>query len=359
MKLCEISKKYNRDSSSVIGLLRKMGEFEPLNKRWSKDEIEMLKRNYSSLQLDELVKIFPGRKISDIHSKASALKLQRYIYHWSNEDLEFLKANYMKYSSEELYNIFKGRYSICSIRSKGRNFKIANHTNYWSEEENEIIRNHYSILPISKVKEMLPERTENAIALHASNLGILSYHTLNEHFSDDQRKYIIENWMDKTDEEIAVLFSKSKNAIRDQRYKIGLLKCNKDYSGYECFDKIFRGQIYEWKEQSMKSCNYSCILTGSKDFAVHHIISYNTILHEAYVKMEELGFLKSKHIDDYSMEEIKNLIYIFKEIHSQYPLGVCVKKNIHKLFHKIYGSGRNNKNQWENFCQKYKEGVYK
>jgi len=53
------------------------------------------------------------------------------------------------------------------------------------------------------------------------------------------------------------------------------------------------------------------------------------------------------------------MLEIFQEVHSKYPLGVCVRKDIHVLFHRIYGSGGNTPEQWESFVKDYKQGKYK
>ena len=56
---------------------------------------------------------------------------------------------------------------------------------------------------------------------------------------------------------------------------------------------------------------------------------------------------------------LDTMIKIFSSVHEKYPLGVCVRKDIHNLFHRIYGSGGNNENQWEKFISDFRDGVYK
>lgn len=359
MKLCELANKYGRNSCSIIGMLRGMGEFRSAKNRWTDQEIELLQNNYQSVSLEDLKRLFPHRKLHDLHTKAYTMGLTRDIYHWSDDDLNFLKKNYMTYSANELYEIFKGKYSIYAIRSKAQKLKFANHTNVWNSSEDNVIKKYYSYLSLEEIEKRLPNRTRNAIISRASDLGVVANYSLSHYFSDEQKNYIAENWNQKTDDEIAEILGKTKNGIRDQRSKMGLLRCNKDYSGYRYFDKIFRGQLHDWKEKSMKACNYSCVFTGSKDFAIHHIISFNVILHKAYEEMNFLGLLKSKNINDYSRQDIEKMIRVFLEIHDQYPVGVCVRKDIHDLFHKIYGSGHNNEMQWDIFVKKYREGVYR
>ena len=52
------------------------------------------------------------------------------------------------------------------------------------------------------------------------------------------------------------------------------------------------------------------------------------------------------------------MLEIFDRIHSNYPLGVCVRKDIHDLFHNIYGSGGNTEEQWNKFYEDFNNGLY-
>jgi len=41
-----------------------------------------------------------------------------------------------------------------------------------------------------------------------------------------------------------------------------------------------------------------------------------------------------------------------------YPLGICLSKNVHTLFHNIYGYGYNTQEQWDEFVNDFKNGEY-
>ena len=47
-----------------------------------------------------------------------------------------------------------------------------------------------------------------------------------------------------------------------------------------------------------------------------------------------------------------------QEEQSKYPLGQCVRKDLHKLFHSLYGQYYNTVDQWEQFKEDYRNGVY-
>lgn len=50
---------------------------------------------------------------------------------------------------------------------------------------------------------------------------------------------------------------------------------------------------------------------------------------------------------------IDRVLEIVGENSDKYPLGVCIRKDIHDLFHQLYGSGGNTEEQWESFIAKY------
>ena len=108
----------------------------------------------------------------------------------------------------------------------------------------------------------------------------------------------------------------------------------------------------------MYACNYQCVLTGSHNFDIHHIYSFNKIFEETMISLEEEGFILSNQINDYTKEELDKIIMRFLEMHNKYPLGVCVRKDIHDLFHRIYGSGGNTYDQWNNFVERFKNGEF-
>ena len=184
-------------------------------------------------------------------------------------------------------------------------------------------------------------------------LGIKSYNYLQEKYSDDQKQFIIDNYKTMTDIELSEALDKPLSGIQEQRRKLGIYYLNKDYSGYDNLSKFFRGHIQDWKNASMEACNYQCILTGSKNFIIHHKYGFNKILQEAFEKMDEQNLLKSTNLSDYSFEELSSMLDIFQCIHNKYPLGVCIRKDIHDLFHQLYGSGGNTEEQWESFIAKY------
>ena len=52
-----------------------------------------------------------------------------------------------------------------------------------------------------------------------------------------------------------------------------------------------------------------------------------------------------------SADELDIILQQFYKVQSMYPLGICLKKNIHKEFHDIYGYGDNTPEQFEKFLE--------
>ena len=101
-----------------------------------------------------------------------------------------------------------------------------------------------------------------------------------------------------------------------------------------------------WKKESMANCNYKCVITGEKFDVIHHLYSFNKIVKETLIELKLPTF---RTIGDYSDIEIKSIEDTLLKNHYKYPLGICLKYDIHKKFHSIYGTGDNTPEQWYEF----------
>lgn len=111
-----------------------------------------------------------------------------------------------------------------------------------------------------------------------------------------------------------------------------------------------RGVIKEWKKNSMSSCGYKCIITGECFDVIHHLYSFNKIVQEAF---DNLKLDIRECVNKYSEEEINKLENEVILLHEKYPLGVCLTKQVHNLFHSFYGYGNNTPDQFEEFKTNY------
>jgi len=109
---------------------------------------------------------------------------------------------------------------------------------------------------------------------------------------------------------------------------------------------FLRSQLDEWKSDSMKKYNYKCALSKEEFDEIHHLYPFSKIVDEVF---SELKFEVKETMENYTKEEIDNIVLKIKEIHKKYPLGVCLKKDIHKQFHDLYGYTNNTKEQFDEF----------
>lgn len=118
-----------------------------------------------------------------------------------------------------------------------------------------------------------------------------------------------------------------------------------------------RDKLGQWKKDSMKDCNYKCVITGDSFDVIHHLYGFNMILKET---MSILNLDYYDEIDKYNEETLKKIEDKCVELHYTYGLGVCLSEPIHKLFHSkdLYGIGDNTPEQFEEFKIRFKSGEF-
>ena len=353
----DIAKIMNVSSDTISRHLKKKGIiYKKVSDRLTEEERLDICNLYLDNKWDEIFKKYKFMTKDRVYHLVSEMGVKKESYFWSKEDEQLLFDNYgLPYN--EIEKIMNGRHSLKAIKGKAIKMGLT-HSQEWTEKELNILRQYYSSIPKEDFLKMLPSRTEASIICKAMQLKVKSYHYLNEKYSEDEKQFIIDNYQHMTDFELAKALDKPLCGIQEQRRKLGIYYLNKDYSNYENIAKFLRGHIQEWKNKSMEHCNYQCVLTRSKNYAIHHLYSFNMIIKEVFEELDNMGKLKTNNIEDYSKDELDYILKVFVEIHNNYPLGVCVRKDIHDLFHRIYGSGGNTEIQWTRFIKDYKNHKY-
>lgn len=116
--------------------------------------------------------------------------------------------------------------------------------------------------------------------------------------------------------------------------------------GTTALREALRFAIIPWKKDSIKDCNYRCVITGKRFGAVHHLYGYDLILEET-LKIENLPIYEN--IGDYTNEEMERLRKTCLELHYKYGLGICLTTKMHKKFHTLYDYGKNTPDQFDGF----------
>lgn len=290
-------------------------------------------------------------------------------YKYTDEDIEFLKIYYPVGNWDKIFERFPNlsKQAIFSKMSKlkipyNKNFKNKDKENYkakkqkWNEEEIKIIKDNYSIHDIDYMQTLLPSRSKNAIILMANRLGILSFNKINATWTREEEQYIIDNWELEPDKIMAIKLNRPQRSVQWKRLELELYRRDMNSNTYTTLSKYLRGQNQKWKNDSMKNCNYKCVLTGSKNFEIHHLYGVSNIIEDIFIQND---ILYKESLSDYTDEELSFILDKFLEIQGKYPLGECVDKKLHVLFHSLYGQYYNTPEQWYRFKSDYLKGVYK
>lgn len=354
----EMSIKYNRNSGTIIGKLKSLDIYKNTTYKFTKDDIEFLKIYYPLGDFDSIFKRFPNSTKQSILTFCSKHKISANYYNdkkWTDEELYLVEKYYYEKSLNELVDMMNNRHSADAIQTKALKYFNYSKDRTWTEDELDILRTYYSIEPVDDVCKRLPKRTRDSVIQKANQLKIESYFYLNTFWSEEDSKILEENWETMSDSELAKLLNKNRRSVKDRRCFLGLSRVNHYGSAsYESLQKYIRGNIGKWKSDSIKQCNYKCVLTGSKDFEVHHIYSFGFIFNEM---LEENSIMLKDNFSYYTDGELSFIVQKFIEKQNEYPLGVCIRKDIHSLFHKEYGKSVTPE-MWYRFEKDYKEGKY-
>ena len=345
----ELAKKYDRNPSSS-NKLKDLGLYKYTTYRFTAEDIQFLKDYYPYGDWDFIMKHFPNSTKQSIMTKASKLGIKMINEHtWTEDEVNVIKKYYTT-DIRKVESLLSNR-TPDTIRCKAQKLGIKNRE-FWSDEENELLTKIYSKLSIDNVQLYFPNRTRNSIIKHAILLNLKSFDY--NPWTQEEDNYILSHWKTEADMIMCKKLGRTYKATQARRLSLGLLHFNKDGSGYEGLTKYLRGHLQTWKNESMKNCNYQCVLTGSKDFAIHHKYGFANIVNET---IEEYN-IEIKDYKDYTQEELEDILEKFQIVHSRYPLGVCVRKDIHLLYHSIYSKCVNTEDQWNLFVVDFKNGVY-
>ena len=288
-------------------------------------------------------------------------------YKYTDEDIKFLRENYPIGNWDMIHKRFP-QLTDCAIHHKcnklGIKFDISYKKKYdgtisrnkWNDEEVETIKKYYSKIPMDEMLKLLPNRNKDMIVNKASRLGIPSYSKVNSKWTEKEIQYIIDNWKIQPDKLIANELGKTFRAVKAKREELKLYRQDMESNSYNTLSKYLRGQNQKWKKESMKSSNYKCVLTESKNFEIHHLYGVSNIISNILNEYEEY---KDKPFEEYSNEDLSFILEQFLLEQSKYPLGECIDKRLHTLFHSMYGQYYNTPEQWNQFKQDYKNGRYK
>lgn len=310
---------------------------------YTKEILEDIIPKYQAGEIDIILKKYPNLSKNALYQKMSKLKIKMLYKEWSKEELGILNMHYLDTDIGELKRLLPNR-TYSSITTKAEKIGLKKRE-MWSGKEINFLKQNYSTMSVDEICKMLPNRTRKTIIMKACNLGLKT----NVFFNNDEIEFIKNNWKEMSDDEIGEVLNRNPGGIQNKRLELGLSRYDIRDSSYD-LTTYLRGKLFKWKQDSIKNCNYKCVITGERFDNIHHIYGFNLIFDE-FISTYNVPIHKS--ILSYSNDELKDLTEKFITIHNKYPLGLCLRKDIHEKFHDIYGYGYNTPEQWYEFQKHY------
>lgn len=355
VRLIDIGAKYNVSGDTITYYLKKWGipSRDRRKYKFTEEDILFLKQEYPNGNWDVIKSRFPNVSKSKIHRVMSDYNIRRDTYFWSEHDKMILKQYYGELSTKDIQPMLHREYSIDLIQNQAQKMGLTRSRN-WSEEELKILYDNYKNIDIHEICKLIPDKSANAVSLKASSLGLSSYWANEHYYTKEEDEFLYQNYVTMSNEELAEGIGRTVDSVKGRKHALGLVRIF-DKSGYVTLNKYVRMNICDWKKKSMEKCNYRCVLTGDKFDEIHHIYSFNLMFKEA---LDVVNLEDYESISDYTDNELMIMLNAFKDIQDKHSYGVCLRKDIHCLFHNIYGRGKTTEEQWDEFVLNFKNGIY-
>lgn len=368
--------------------------------KWSENEIKLLVENYPYMDMNELLKIFNGRSESSISNKASELKIKKYEkeckegyqickkcnrelpwtyqyfpvirseknprricrecndkygsfldddaemrMYWAEEDEEMLKSRYPHYTNEELRDKFYPDLTDKQLSEKAYRlgFSFKTEETYWRGRKQQSPKVSEKTKGVPKSEEHKRKLSETKKRQYAE--GVYVSHWLGRIVSEEEkersRQRVIGKWSGKNNPRVLNPLFGSDNG----RWQGGITNLS----------TALRENIYEWKQKSMELCKYKCLLSGGEFDNIHHLTPFNNIIKECLTELN-LEILSS--LGEYAYDDREALIKLLQEKHNVYGLGLCLNKDLHKMFHDNYSYIDFNVDNFKEFIDRYFKGEF-
>ena len=261
---------------------------------------------------------------------------------WNNEEIEFLKENYANFPTEELIKMKLHNRTLKQINDKAWRLGLKK-----SEEAQKVINKiKTEKFKNSKLGKKTSEETKKKIS-EARKQSFIE----GKWESCLKGRVVTEEEKEKSRERVKGKWS-GENNPRAKKPLFG--KDNPNWKGgLTNLSQALRENIYEWKKNSMILCDYSCIITGGEFDQIHHLYSFNKIIKETLC---ELNLEVKQNLNDYIEEQQTMIKSAIQNKHIL--LGVCLNKEIHKLFHDNYSYNNATLKDFLDFIYKYFNGNY-
>lgn len=231
--------------------------------------------------------------------------------------------------------------------------KSKNINKLWNKDEEEYLINNYHNQSWSILLTKLNRHTKTQIIDKASYMNLKRERLWS--FDDiEALKNIYEKY--ECVDDVVLFFNDkyTKKQIIKKANRLGLKNRKIKTKTMSNIDDYIRSNNSKWKEDSLKNNHYKCVFTNNTDIEIHHIYPFHKILNEVF---EEMGYDINKEYQ-LSDSEVSEICKNFFKKQNEYGFGVCVDKEIHKLFHSLYGFINFTSDNWFDFTIRLKNGEY-
>jgi len=271
--------------------------------------------------------------------------------HWTDEENELFIERYSHYTCEELKDIFYHNLMVKQIWDHAYCLRKIYNFDLYKTKDVQLRANNQRSEKVSGENSPMYGKPKSEETKRKFRISISRYYEDNDGWwlgkkrSDEQRKMLSLRMKGK--------WSGNKNP----RFSSPLVgKDNPNWrGGVTALYFELRSEIKEWQQESMKNCNYKCVISGKEFDNIHHLYPFKNIVNEVF---ETLNLEQLPKVLYYSEVEFDNIKDKLHELHNNCGLGVCLSKPIHKLFHDTYGYTNNTPEQFYEFELRYKLGEF-
>ena len=102
--------------------------------------------------------------------------------------------------------------------------------------------------------------------------------------------------------------------------------------------KYLRRNLKEWKQKSLESNDFRCIITNKGGRLIVHHNNPDKPFHQIVKEtFEIIGIEPQSNIEHYTREQLNEMVKVCSELHFKYGLGVPLTEELHSEFHIKYG----------------------
>ena len=177
--------------------------------------------------MDILLGLLKDKTRQDIFYKASRLGLSNKLKRWTKEEEEILIKNYNSDKPNNMENIQKllPEKSRQAIKGKAKKLGLTQQYNSWTDEEISILKKYYKVGDLSIVSEYLPYRTHTSITSMVRTLRLKGDSELTNcttmKWSKEEIDILLSNWDETLETLCSLLPNRSCVSIEQKLSRMG------------------------------------------------------------------------------------------------------------------------------------------